>query len=127
VQISPCLGSQVSPEVIIGKVLKRLGEIVRELCRQKGIEMIEGHALVDHLYVCLSFPSQYSISDMTRFLKGKSAIRLHREFVGRGTTGKHFWVGGYYVSTVGYNEQEAREYIRNQEKLDKEQMELKLE
>lgn len=114
-------------KVLYGKVRKRLGEIVRELCRQKGIEVIEGHALVDHLHVCLSFPPKYSISEVTGFLKGKSAIRLHREFVNRGTTGKHFWVRGYYVSTVGYNEKEVREYIRNQEKLDKEQMELELE
>ena len=69
--------------------------LFRELCRQKGIEVIEGHALIDHLHVCLSFPPKYSISDVTGFLKGKSAIRLHREFVGRGTTGKHFWVRGY--------------------------------
>lgn len=111
-------------KVVYGKIRKRLGEIVRELCRQKGIEVIERHALVDHLHVCLSFPPKYSISDVAGFLKGKSAIRLHREFVGQGTTGKHFWIRGYYVSTVGYDENEVREYIRNQEKLDKEQMEL---
>jgi len=52
-------------KVLYGKVRKRLGEIVRELCRQKGIEVIEGHALIDHLHVCLSFPPKYSISDVT--------------------------------------------------------------
>ena len=70
-------------KVLYGKVRKRLGEIVRELCRQKGIEVIEGHALVDHLHVCLSFPPKYSISDVTGFLKGKSAIRLVRRETGR--------------------------------------------
>ena len=48
-------------KVLYGKVRKRLGEIVRELCRQKGIEVIDGHALVDHLHVCLSFPPKYSV------------------------------------------------------------------
>ena len=98
-----------------------------DLCRQKRIEVIEGHELIDHLQACLSFPPKYSISDMAGFLKGKSAIRLHREFGDQGTTGKHFGVGGYYVSTVGYDEKQVREYTRNQEKLDKEQMELELE
>jgi len=67
----------------------------------------------------LSFPPKDSIPNVTGFLRRKSAIRLHREFVGQGTTGKHFWVRGYYVSTVGYDEKQVREYIRNQEKLDK--------
>jgi putative transposase len=67
-----------------------------------------------------------AIVDRGRFLKGKSAIRLHREFIGRGAVGKHFWVRGYYVSTVGLDEQKVKEYIRDQEKLDKEQMELEL-
>ncbi len=110
--------------MLYGKVRMRLGEIVRELCRRKGIEAIEEHTLIDHLHECLSFSPKYSISDVTGFLKGESAIRLQREFVGRGTTGKHFWVRGYYVSTVGYDEKQVREYIRNQKKLDKGQIEL---
>ena len=89
--------------------------------------MIEGHTLIDHLHVSLCFPPKYSISEVVGFLKEKSAIWLHWEFVGRGTTGKHFLVRGYYVSTVGYDEKEVREYIRNQENLDKDQMELELE
>jgi REP-associated tyrosine transposase len=88
--------------------------------------VIEGHALVDHLHVCLSFPPKYRISEVAGFLRGKSAIRLHREFVGKENTGKHFWIRGYYVSNVGYDEKQVRENIRNQEKLDKEQMELEL-
>ena len=86
---------------------------------------MEGHALVDHLPVCLSFPPKNSISEVTGFLKGKRAIRLHREF-GQRNPSKSFWVRGYYVSSVGYDEQQVREYIRNQEKLDKAQMELGL-
>jgi putative transposase len=114
-------------KVLYGKIRKRPGEIVRGLCIQKGVEVIESHTLIDHLHVCLSFPPKYSIFEVVGFLKGKSAIRLHREFIGRATTGKHFWVRGYYVSTVGYDEKKVREYIRNQEKLDREQMELELE
>jgi putative transposase len=112
-------------KVLYGNLRRRLGEILKDLCRQKGVELVEGHALVDHLHVCLSFPPKFSISEVTGFLKGKSAIRLHREF-GQRNPNKNFWVRGYYVSTVGYDEQQVREYIRNQEKLDKAQMELEL-
>jgi len=98
-------------EALYGKIRKRLGEIVRELGRQKGIEVIEGQALIDHLHGCLSFLPKDSIPNVTGFLRRKSAIRLHRKFVGQGTTGKHFWVRGYYVSTVGYDEKQVGEYI----------------
>jgi putative transposase len=74
----------------------------------------------------VSFPPKYSVANVVGFLKGKSAIRLHREFVGKGTVGKHFWVRGYYVSTVSLDEKKVREYICDQEKLDKEQMKLEL-
>lgn len=114
-------------KVLYGKIRRRFGEIVKELCRQRGVELLEGHAMVDHVHVCLSFPPRYSIANVVGFLKGKSAIRLHREFINKKVEGKHFWTRGYYVSTVGLNEKEVREYIRNQEKLDKHQMDLGFE
>lgn len=113
-------------KVLYGKVRRRFAEIVRDLCRQLGVEVIEGHAMVDHVHLYVSFAPKYSVANVVGFLKGKSAIRLHREFIGRGTVGKHFWVRGYYVSTVGLDAQKVKQYIRDQEKLDKEQMELEL-
>ena len=107
-------------KVLYGKVKKRVGEILRELCRYKGIELLEGRAMVDHIHMCLSVPPKYSIAMVIGYLKGKSAIRIHREILGvkRGFTNKNFWTRGYCVSTVGLNEEAVREYIRNQERLD---------
>ena len=108
-------------KVLYGKRRKRIGEILRELCRHKGVEILEGHAMIDHIHLCLSVPPKYSISMIIGYLKGKSAIRIHRELLGRkqGFKNLHFWVRGYCVSTVGLDEKTIREYIRNQEKLDR--------
>ncbi|GHV85128.1 IS200/IS605 family transposase ISDha13 [Spirochaetia bacterium] len=107
-------------KVLYGKVKKKVGEILRELCRYKGIELLEGHAMPDHIHMCISVPPKYSIAMTIGYLKGKSAIRIHREILGvkRGFTNKNFWTRGYCVSTVGLNEQQIRKYIQNQEKLD---------
>jgi putative transposase len=113
-------------KVLYGKVRKRVGEVIRELCRQRDLEIIEGHAMPDHIHTCISIPPKYSVANAIGFLQGKSAIRLHREF-GVVGTGRHFWIRGYCVSTVGLNEEQIRRYIREQENLDKQQMELKFE
>ena len=107
-------------KVLYGKMKKRVGEILRELCRYKGIELLEGHAMPDHIHMCISVPPKYSIAMVIGYLKGKSAIRIHREILGvkRNFTNKNFWTRGYCVSTVGLNEHDVREYIKNQEKLD---------
>ena len=101
----------------------------RELCEQQGVELVEGHAMVDHIHLCLSIPPKYSVANTVGFLKGKSAIRIHRAYLGRrkGFTGMHFWARGYCVSTVGLDEQVIRAYIRNQEAEEKRQEELRLE
>ena len=109
---------------LYGKVRRRFGEIIRDLCRQKGVEVIEDHAMSDHVHLCLSFPPKFSIAYVVGFLKGKSAIRLNREFRTKVKGSKSFWIRGYFVSTVGLDEKEVREYIRDQEKLDKDQMEF---
>ena len=113
-------------KVLYGKVRERVGEIIRELCRQRDLEIIEGYAMPGHLHACISIPPRYSVANAIGFLKGKSAIRLHREF-GRRGNGMHFWIRGYNVSTVGLNEEQIRRYIREQENLEKQQMELKFE
>jgi putative transposase len=96
-----------------------MGEILKELCRYKGIELVEGHLMVDHVHMCLSIPPKYSVAMAIGYLKGKSAIRIHRVTgASQGFTNKHFWTRGYCVSTVGLDEQRIREYIRNQERIE---------
>jgi putative transposase len=105
-----------------GNLRRCFGEIPRDLCRQKRVEVIEGHAKPDHVHLCLSIPPKYSVSSIVGFLKGKSAIRLNKEFSKAESTGKHFWIRGYYVSTVGLNEKAVREYIKHQELSDRRQL-----
>ena len=105
------------------KYREAIGKIIRELCRQKGISLLEGNAAGDHIHVLLSVPPKYSIAMTIGYLKGKSAIRIHRElFRTKGTLfGRSFWSRGYFVSTVGLNESFIRKYIQEQEKHDRNQ------
>ena len=90
--------------------------------------MLEGHAMPDHVHMCLSIPPKYSVAHTIGFLKGKSAVRIHRELLKeRRMTGLHFWSAGYCVSTVGLDEARVRQYIREQDELDRRQGELNLE
>ena len=112
---------------LYGKFKNHVGEIIRDLCRQKGVELLEGHLKSDHVHMCLSVPPKFSIAFVIGFLKGKSAIRIHRYmFKTNKTKGLHFWTRGYCVSTVGLDEETILNYIRDQEKHDK-QLELDLE
>jgi putative transposase len=97
--------------------------MLRELCVQHGIELVEGHAMPDHVHLLLSIPPKFSVANTVGFMKGKSAIQIHRRFLGRqqGFTGFHFWARGYCVSTVGLDEQKIRIYIREQEEEEKRQ------
>ena len=115
-------------KVFYGKQRRRIGEILRELCGQKDIELVEGKAMPDHIHMLLSVPPKYSIAMTIGYLKGKSAIRVHRELLKtKGTLlGRSFWARGYCVSTVGLDEAAIRKYIQEQEKhqRDQEQGEL---
>ncbi len=113
---------------IYGRLRKRIGEILRQLCRQKDVELIEGKAMVDHIHMLLSVPPKYSIAMTIGYLKGKSAIRIHREHLRtKGTLfGRTFWAKGYCVSTVGLEEGAIRKYIRDQDAL-QEQLDLELD
>ena len=106
-------------KVIFGRARRAIGKILRELCRQKGVGLVEGKAMPDHIHMLLSVPPKYSIAMTMGYLKGKSAIRIHREVLRtKGTLfGRAFWARGYCVSTVGLNEDQIRQYIRDQEKL----------
>ena len=116
-------------KVLYGKLRRRVGEIIRELCRQKEIGLEEGKAAADHIHMLLSVPPKYSVAMTVGYLKGKSAIRIHRELLKtKGTLfGRSFWARGYCVSTVGLDEQRIRKYIREQEKMQQEQTELDLD
>ena len=113
-------------KVLYGKLRGRIGEIVRQLCRQRGVELVEGSAVLDHIHMVLSVPPRDSIAMTVGYLKGKSAIRIHRELLNtQGTMfGRSFWARGYCVSTVGLDEAEVRRYVREQEDRDKGQGEL---
>ncbi len=93
-------------KVLFGRTRKQIGRILRRLCRHKGVDRLEGHARPDHIHMVLSFPPKYSIAMVVGYLKGKSAIQIHRHMLGikQGFTGKHFWSRGYCVSTVGLDE-----------------------
>jgi len=108
-------------KALYGKLRMKIGKILRELCRQKGIELVEGNALSDHIHMVLSVPPKYSIAMTMGYLKGKGAVKIHRELMRtKGTLfGRSFWARGYCVSTVGLDEKEIRRYVREQEKLQK--------
>jgi putative transposase len=115
-------------KVLYGEMRSKVGAIIRELCQQKGVELVEGRAMPDHIHLCLSIPPKYSVSHTVGFLKGKSAIRIHRELMDqRRMTGLHFWAKGYCVSTIGYDEAAVRRYIREQEQQDNGQMSFDLD
>ena len=108
--------------VLYGKIRRRVGEILRDLCRQRGIEMVEGHLMPDHIHMCLSVPPKFSIAFAIGFLKGKSAVRIHRQILrNKRVTGLHFWSRGYCVSTVGLDEAMIKQYIQDQEKHERDQ------
>jgi len=100
---------------------KNLGSVFKELAVRKESRILEGHLRPDHVHMLVSVPPKYSVAQVVGFIKGKSAIHIARTFVGRrkNFTGQHFWARGYYVSTVGLDEEVVRNYIKNQEREDK--------
>ena len=114
-------------KALYGTLRRGIGGILRDLCRQKGLEIVEAKARPDHIHMLLSVPPKYSIAMAIGYLKGKSAIRIHRELMRtRGTLfGRTFWARGYCVSTVGLDEARIRRYIREQEAIQKAQEEQK--
>ena len=104
-----------------GSIRKELGPIMRELAQQKESEVEEGHLMGDHVHMMLTIPPKYSVSGVVGYIKGKSAIAIARRFMDRkkNFVGLNFWARGYYVSTVGRDERQVRQYIREQEKEDR--------
>ena len=89
----------------------------RKLAQQKESRIEEGHLLADHVHMLISIPPKYAVSQVVGFIKGKSAIHLARVYgeKKRNFVGQHFWARGYFVSTVGRDQELIREYIKKQE------------
>ncbi len=113
---------------IYGTLRRDIGGIFRDLHLQYGIELVEGHAMGDHVHMLLMIPPKFSVAHTIWFLKGKSAIRIFREYlqVKRNFTGRHFGGRGYCVSTLGLDEVMIRNYIKNQEPEEKCQEQMRL-
>jgi putative transposase len=102
-------------KALSGELRRQLGSVFHELARQKECQIIEGHLMPDHVHLCIAIPPKHSVASVIGFLKGKSAIAIARmQGKERNFNGEHFWARGYAVSTVGFNEEEVRRYIRNQ-------------
>jgi putative transposase len=108
-------------KALYATLAKHIGPVFRKLAEQKDSRVEEGHVMRDHVHMMLSIPPKYAVSHVVGYIKGKSAIHIARTYEGkqRNYVGHHFWARGYFVSTVGRDEQLIREYIRNQEKEDK--------
>ena len=115
-------------KVLYGQLRRELGEVFHELARQKECRIEEGHMLPDHVHVLISIPPKHAVSQVVGFLKGKSAIHIARVFAGRrrNFAGQHLWARGYYVTTVGKDEEAVRKYIKEQEAADRQWDQLKL-
>ena len=115
-------------KVLYGQLRRELGEVFHELARQKECRIEEGHLLADHVHVLMSIPPKCVVAQVVGFVKGKSAIHIARG-IGRrrrNFIGESFWARGYYVSTVGKDEEAVRKYIKEQEAADRQWDQLKL-
>jgi len=94
---------------------------LKKLCLCLRISIVEGHVTKDHVHICVAIPPKLTVAEVVGTLKGKTAIRMFNKFpdLRKRYWGSHFWSRGYYVSTVGRNEEVIKEYIRNQDKLDR--------
>jgi putative transposase len=114
-------------KVLYGQLRKELGPVLRKLALHKESEVVEGKLKVDHVHMVLSIPPKYSVSQVVGYVKGKSAIWVARTSGrNRNFVGQHFWARGYYVSTVGLNEEAIREYVRSQEEADEKLDQLRM-
>ena len=115
-------------KTLYGQLRQHLGEVLRKLATQKESRIEEGHLMPDHVHMMISIPPKYAVSQVVGYIKGKSAIHVARQYgeSRRNFVGQHFWARGYFVSTVGRDEELIREYIRHQEAEDRrlDQMQL---
>ncbi len=103
-------------KVIYKELRADIGQIIRKLCEEKKVEIIEAQACPDHIHMLVSIPPYLSVAQFVGFLKSKSALMIFDRHAnlkykyGR----RNFWARGYFVDTVGRNEKARKEYIKNQ-------------
>ena len=107
-------------KIIYNQLRADIRDIIKDLCKWKGVEIIEGHMMPDHIHLLVSVPPKYSISQFMGYLKGKSAMMIFERHANLKYKfgNRNFWATGYYVSTVGLNEDTIRKYIKEQERYD---------
>ena len=103
-------------KVFFGQMRYEIGKIIRELCRWKGVNLLEAEACPDHIHILVEIPPKFSISNFMGFLKGKSSLMIYEKWgnMKYKYRNRQFWCRGYYVSTVGKNEKKIAEYIKQQ-------------
>jgi putative transposase len=108
-------------KAIFGQIRRDLRDVLKRLAQQKESWIEEGHLMPDHVHMMLSIPPKYAVSQVIGYIKGKSAIHIARRYSERkrNFAGQHFWARGYFVSTVGRDEEVIRAYIRHQEEEDR--------
>ena len=116
-------------KAIYGELRKSLGKVLRTLAEQRESHIEEGHLMPDHVHIMISIPPKHAVAQVVGYIKGKSAIHIARTYTGRrrNFVGHHFWARGYFVSTVGRDEAAVREYIRDQEREDQREEQLRLQ
>lgn len=107
-------------KIIYNQYKESIRDILKQLCAYKGVEILEGHLMPDHIHMLVSIPPKLSVSQFMGYLKGKSALIIFDKHANLKyqSGNRHFWAEGYYVSTVGLNEATIRKYIQEQESHD---------
>ena len=120
VQVPHRVYAQVQEKSDLWDLRKDIQEYIKTLCKYKGVEIIEGHMMKDHVHLLLSIPPKMSVSSFMGYLKGKSALMIFEYHANLKYKygNRHFWAEGYYVSTVGLNEATIKKYIADQDKHD---------
>ena len=120
VQISYCIHSKVQTKIIYNQLKADIRDVLKQLCSYKGVEIIEGHLMPNHIHMLVSIPPKMSVSSFMGYLKGKSALMIFDRHANLKYKfgNRHFWSEGYYVSTVGLNEATIKKYIQEQENYD---------
>ena len=104
-----------------GELREDIRVIIKQLCSYKEVEIVEGAVSIDHIHLCVKIPPKMSVSYFMGYIKGKSALMIfdkHPEHRKKGS-GRHFWATGYYVDTVGRNEEQIKNYIKEQSNADR--------
>jgi putative transposase len=122
------MDTEMQAKTALRGIAKHLGKIFHELARQRESKIVEGHLCPDHIHMLIEIPPKYAVWGVVGYSKGKSVIAIARTYLWKrqNFTGQIFWARGYYVSTVGRDEQAIKKYIQEQEAEDKRQDQLEL-